>query len=379
MLVTVQLVEAATDRHVWSTNFERDLGEFFKVQSEVARAIAAEVQVRLTPEDQARLARARVANRDTIDACLHGMHHWWQWSDEGFTNALRYFQKAIEIDPNYAPAHAGAALTYEMAVYWWFWPPRETVPKAKRAAQMAIELDPLVADSYVALGYVKLAYDWDWAGAEKDFKRAIELNPNSPAALDGYANFLVTQGRFDDAILILKTALELDPLSPALHTDLGGIYGWSGQLDRAAQHLNKALELDRNFFQAHYWLGWNWQLMGKTEEALAEFQTTIQLDPDSPMVHFGMGYALGVTGRRAEALQVLADLDQLATKRYVTSFAQAFVYLGLGRRDVALDWLEKAYEDHDSNMAFLKVDPGLASLRNEPRFQALLKKVGLDK
>jgi tetratricopeptide (TPR) repeat protein len=253
--INIQLIEAATDRHLWSTNYNRDFSDFLVVQDEVARAIAAEVQVRLTPEDQARLGRARAAKPETIEAYLMGMHHWWQWSDEGWRNALRYFQKAIELDPNYAPAHAGTALTYTYASGG-LWPAYEAMPKAKAAAQKAIELDSLLADGYAAMGDARMLFDWDWAGAEKDFKRALELNPQSLLALDGYNNYLLARGRFDEAIAVLHTALKFDPLSPGLNSDLGWTYYASGQFDRAIPHFRKALELAPASFQAHVYLGW---------------------------------------------------------------------------------------------------------------------------
>jgi TolB-like protein len=251
MLVTAQLFEAGTDRHLWSTNYERDLGDFFKVQSEVARAIAAKVQVRLTREDQARLARARTAKPETIEAYLRGMQQWWHWFDEGTTNAPGYFQKAIEIEPDYAPAHAGVALTYLTAsTRMSLWPPREGVPQGKEAAQRAIQLDPTLADAYVARGLARFSFDWDWAGAEQDFQRALELNPNSSLALDGYANLLAPRRRFDEAAALLSKALELDPLSPGLHYDLGWTYWASGQFGRAMSQFRKTLELDRDEAQS---------------------------------------------------------------------------------------------------------------------------------
>ena len=377
ILITVQLIEAATDRHLWATNYERDLGDFFKVQSEVACAVAIEIQARVTPEDQARLSRARPANREVIEACLLGMHHYWQWSDKGTTNALRYFQKATEIDPSYAPAHAGAALAYGQAAGW-LWPKREAMPKSKEAALRAIELDPLLAEGYVALAYARLELDWDWTGAENDLKRAISLNPNSSLAVDAYAaTFLVARGRFDEATAMLRKALESDPLSPVLYSDLGWAYKISGRFEQALSALRTALELDRNFFQAHENLGWTYQLSGKTAEALAEFQAMIQLAPDSAAARSGLGYSLGMAGRRDEALKVLADLEQLATKRYDTIYCQAVVHLGLGEKEIALDWLEKAHEEGHS-MIYLKVEPVFAPIRNDPRYKALVKKVRLD-
>ncbi len=378
ILITVQLVEAATDGHLWATNYERDLGEFFKVQNEVARDVANEIQVRLTPEDQARFARARAAKSGAVEAYLHGMHEWWQWSDAGATNALRQFRRAIEIDPDYAPAPAGMALSY-MLGSGSLWPPREAMPKCREAAQKAIALDPMLAEGHDALGWVRLQFDWDWAAAEKDFRRAVELSPKSPLALDALNNFLVARGKFSEAVTVLNQALETDPLSPALHSDLGWTHWLAGDAAKGIPHLRRALELDRDFLQARTWLGWAYLFTGRTNEALAEFQGVVKLDPDSPWPPSRLGYAYGLAGRRAEALAVLADLDQRAKQRYVVPSVRVLVLVGLGQNADALDALEKAYEERESWMAWLKVDPLLVPLHGEPRFQALLKKVGLDK
>lgn len=181
LLITVQLIEAASDRHVWSTNYQRDLSDFFKVQSEVARAIALDVQVRLTPEDQARLAHARAAHPDAIEAHLQGMHHWWQWSEQSWKDALPCFARAIAVDSSFAPPHAGMAMTYCWGSSWLL-PPREAAPKAKAAAQRAIELDPNLADAYVARGAARVVFDWDWSGGESDLQRALEFSPHSSLA-----------------------------------------------------------------------------------------------------------------------------------------------------------------------------------------------------
>jgi TolB-like protein/Flp pilus assembly protein TadD len=379
ILVTVKLIEAATDRTLWSDKFERDLSDFFKVQSEVARAIAAGIQVRLTPEDQARLGRARAAKPEAMEAYLQGIQQWWQWSDQGITNARSYFQKAIQIEPDYAPAHAGLAIVYITGSGWMqFWSPAG-VPIGKEFAQKAMQLDPTLAEGYVAMGWARMNFDWDWAGAEKDLRKAVELNPRSPLALDAYAGFLLIRGRFDEAITALNKALEVDPLSPGLYSDLGWIYWGSDRIDQAIPHFRKALELDRNFHNARMLLAFSYQLTGKSAEAAAEFQTLAQLAPDWPWVRGTLGYFYAVTGRPAEAGKALAELNQLARKRYVPPWARAIIHIGLGQKSRALDWLEKGCAEHDGWMWTLNVDPWYISLRDEPRFQALVKKVELGK
>jgi len=296
-------------------------------------------------------------------------------SDEGFTNALTHFLKAIQIDSNHASAYAGAALAHALGAGWWLWPSVEAMPKARLMAQRAIDLEPTLAERYMARGEVRLNFDWDWLGAEQDFKQAIELRPSSSEALDFYAQFLLARGRGSEAVRIVKQALKHDPLSPSLQSDLGGACFSTGQHDQAFSAFAQALELGRNFFQAHYWLGWCLVVGGKPTEALEEFQTLLKNDPNSVMPRIGLGYAFAKAGQRANALKVIEDLDRLASKRYVTQVSYAFTYLGLGQKRVASDWLEKAYEKRDPQMPYLQVDLGNGELRNEPRFQALLKNV----
>lgn len=378
ILVTVQLIEASSDRHLWSTNYQRDLGDFFVVQSEVARAIAAEIRVRLKPEDQARLAHVRPANRAAVEACLLGMHHWQQWSEDGFTNAVRYFSKAVEIDPRYAPAHAGMALNHSTAASY-FARPKDALMAAKEAAGRAIELDPQLAEGYVALGKVRMLLDWDWAGAGNDLKRALELSPNSSVALDEYQAFLMAQGRFQDGVAALEKALEHEPVAPGLHSDLGVTYYYAGQPEKGIPHLLKALELDSGFFQAHMFLGWCYQFTGRTNEAQAEFQIAAERAPENPWPRSALGFCYGKAGRREDALKVLEELDRMASRRYVSRIAQVFVHVGLGQQKEALDWLERAFEEREVQMVYLKVSPVLAELRGDARFQRMLERVGLSR
>ncbi len=373
--ITVQLIDASSDKHLWATNYIRDLSQFFKLQSEVAQAVADEIQVRLTPEEKTRFARVDATKPEVIKACLLGMHHWWRWSEDGLTNALRYFEKAAELDPNYAPAHAGAALVYGQGATWLVWLPHEAMPKSKKAAAKALSLDPLLADAYVAMGYARLHYDWDWNGAAQDFKRACELSPNSATALDGYAVYHMARGQFATATSKLMKALEMDPLSPALYTDLGWVYHYSGDLSRSIEMLTKAIELDHNFYQAHYLLTMDYNLVGKTTEALAQARRTTEIAGSDSTSSDVLGYSLGSAGRRSEALTVLSGVAQLAKTRPVSWISSAYIHKSLCQREAALDCLEKAYADRDGEMIYLKLDPLFLELRDEPRFEALVGKV----
>jgi serine/threonine-protein kinase len=378
----VQLINIADGFHLWSQEFDREMKDVFAIQDEIALAVVDKLKLTLLGDEKVKLSKHHAIDPIAYDAYLKGLYYWWRWSQEDYTSALRYFQKAIEIEPNYAPAHAGTALAYVFASTWnssGRWSPKEGVPKGKVAAERAIELDPMLADGYVAMGYARMNFDWDWSGAEKDFKRALELSPYSPLALDAYANFLLLARGLDEAVAVLNRALVLDPLSPALHSDLGVFYHMSGQFDQAIPCFRKTLELDSNFFWARLNLGWAHLFTGNTDEALAEFRNMVKLAPLSPYAQQALGYAYGVTGHRDEALEVLAKLDQLAKTRYVPPSAKAYVHLGLGQKELALDCLDKAYAERDTEMIFLKGDPPFTTLRNEPRFQALLKKIGLIK
>ena len=379
----VQLINIADGFHVWSEEYDRELKDVFAIQDEIALAVLDKLKLTLLSDEKTKLAKHHAIDPTAYEAYLKGRYYWWQWSKEGATNALRHFRRALEIEPDYAPAHAGVALAYVDASTWnniGLWSPREGVPKGEEAAQRAIELDPMLADGYVAMGFARMNFDWNWAGAEKDFKRALELSPHSPLALDAYASFLLlARGRPDEAIAMLNRALAYDPLSPALHSDLGISYNMSGQFDLAIPCFRKTLELDSSFFWARLNLGWAHLFTGNTNEALIVFQNMVQVAPDSPYAQQALGYAYGVTGHRDEALDVLADLDQLAKTRYVPPSAKAYVYLGLGQKEVALDYLDKAYAERDTEIIFLRGDHWLSPLRNEPRFQALLKKLGFDK
>jgi len=378
----VQLINIADGYHLWSEEYDREVKDVFTLQDEIALAVVDKLKLTLLGEENARVATHHEIDPRAYEAYLKGLYYWWQWSEseEGSTNALFHFRRAIEIEPNYAPAHAGVALTYLNASTWiGLWPAREGMPKTKEAAQKAIQLDPTLADGYVAMGMARMFFDWDLAGAEKDLKQALDLSPHSSLAMDSYASFLVLRSRFDEAVATFKKALELDPLSAALYSDLGWAYWVSGQFDRAIPHLRRALELDRNLSAARRSLGLSYLSIGKKSEALAELKTGVQLAPGSPWNQSTLGYAYGVTGQRTEALQAVASLSQLAKTRYIPPSAWVYVNLGLGQKEDVLDWLERACEERDGWIIGIIEEPYLAPLRTEPRFQALLKKMGLDR
>ena len=338
------------------------------------------LKLTLLSDEKAKLASNRAIYPRAYEEYLKGRDSWWQFSEDGIKDAILHFRRALDIEPNYAPAQAGLAMSYIAASTWvQLWPSREGVLKGKEIALRTIESNPMLADGYIALAQALFNFDWDWEGAERALRRALELNPSSSIALDTYGNWLTAQGRFDEAISVQNQALELDPLSPALYNDLGIIYWEFRQFDRAIPHFRKALELDRNFYYSRNLLGLAYLWTGKRAEAKAEFQALAQAAPDLPWVQGALGYFYSLTGRPEEAGKALANLDRLADTRYVTHCARAMIYVGLDQKSLALDWLEKAVDDHDGWMWDINVTPWWDPLRNEPRFQALVKKMGLGK
>ena len=374
----IQLINIADDKPLWSAEYDREVKDILGIQDEIALSIVERLRVTLLGEEKARLAKHRAVNPAAYEEYLKGLDSWWRYSDEGMKSAILHFGRAIEMEPEYAPALGGLALAYVSAsTFVQLWPPGEGVPKGKEMAEKAIELDPSLAEAYVARGLARQNYDWNWAGAQSDFKKALELNPNSTLALDNCASIAWVHGGFDEAVMFLHKALERDPLSAALHNDLGYNYSASSRFDQAIPQFRRALELDPNFHLSRLHVAFAYQLSGKASEAAAEFQTLGHLAPDIPFAQGALGYFYAVTGRPAEARKVLDYLDQLARKRYVTHWARAVIYIGLGQNGPALDWLEKACEERDGWMWALNNEVWYIPLRKEPRFQSLLTRVGL--
>ncbi len=372
--ISGQLLHAATDRHLWAKSYERDLSNVVALQGEVARDIAHEIRVKLTPQEQGRLSSAHAVVPEAHEAYLKGRYYWNKRTPEGIKKALEYFQQAVEKDPGYALAYAGLADAYTVLSFNSDTPPGESYPRAKAAASKALEIDDTLAEAHASLGFTLRNYDWDWPGAEREFQRAIQLSPNYAWARQGYAGYLSLLGRHTEALTEAKRAQAQDPLSLIITSLLGRYYYHARQYDQAIEQCRKALEIDPNFWVAHLFLGKAYERKALYEEAIAEFQkagsVTIEASTD-------IGYVYAVSGHRHEALKVLDKLTQLSKRRYVPSYHIARIYAGLGEKDEAFAWLEKAYAQRDGWLNWLRVDPTLDSLRSDPRFTSLLRRVGL--
>lgn len=369
--ITVQLIDAGSDRHLWADSYDRELGDVLAVQSTVALDIARQVRARLTPLEQQRLAHAAPVNADAYDAYLRGRALQATQNAERLKETIPAFQRAIDLDPGYAPAYAGLADSYSLLANYAVLPPRDAFPPAEAAARKAIELDPASAEAHTALAYPLHHYKWDWAGAEREYKTALALNPGYATARLRYAEFLSSVGRHDEAIAQMRRALDLDPLSVVYLVNLGRFLYHARRYDEAIQVLKQALALDpgRTFARIH--LAMAYEAKSMYADARREFQS---LDSAEPGV--GVAHLDARTGDRARAAQTAERLRREADDS--TWFLLAGVYAQLGDRDAAFACLDRAYQTQDFFLVFVKVHPYMDPLRSDPRYAALVRRLGLD-
>ena len=369
--ITAQLVNAADGFHIWSETYDGDMKDILAMQSDVAQRVVKALQVQLGVDEARALTKKPTENAEAYRLYLLGRYHFAKFTRAGWINAIQYFEQALQVDPNYTLALCGLADTYGWAGGQ-ILAGKEAWAKEMELAQKALALDPNLAEAHLAMGTALFSV-LNPRASEKELDRAVELNPNLILAYDQYGWTFSEMGRFDEAIAAEKKGLELDPLNTLLNTDLGFFYNWARRYDEGMTQLRKTLELDANNPSAHHALGWSLHWKGKTVDALAEFQKAAALD-DLPWYKGSLGYAYAASGDRAKAEQILRDLDELAKKQYVSPASRASVYLGLGEKAKALDWIEKAYEDRDPFL-WWNADRLYDSVRNEPRFQALMQKV----
>jgi len=378
--ITAQLIEAATDRHLWAKSYERELRDILALQNEVARAVADEIKVKLTPQAQARLTSTRQVNSEAHEAYLKGRYFWNKRTKEGLMKSIEYFEQAIKKDPVYAPAYAGLADSYSMLGNQGYLPPRAAFPKAEAAAMRALEIDDSLAEAHNSLAVVRHIYEWDLlATAEREYKRGIELNPGYATTHQWYALYLSHMGRLDEAIAEIKRAQELDPLSLIINSVVGLIFYYARQYDQAIEQCRKTLEMEPNFWVAHYFLSQAYVQKRMYEEAIAESQKALGLNGGLPVSVGTLGYAHAISRNKGEAQKLLEELIKQSQGRLGISFHIAEIYTGLGDKEKAFEWLHKAFDERSDQLLNLKVDPIFDSLRSDSRFTKLLKKVGLEK
>jgi TolB-like protein/Tfp pilus assembly protein PilF len=375
--ISAQLVDARTDEHLWAEQYDREVLDVFAIQSDVAQRVAAALKATLTPSERERIEARPTGDFEAYSLYLKG-RHFWERRGEGLKRGLDYFQQALEIDPEYALAHAGVADCFNLLGFYGFLPSREAWPMAKAAAMRALEIDDELGEAHSSLGFVRCCYDWDPQAAEEDFKRAIELNPGYATAYYWYAMVLLVLERFGDVVIQNEKSLEVDPLSVYAHAHFGWTQLGSRDHELAIDLLKRSLELDRNFPVAHWLLGWAYAFLSDFDDGIRHLQRALELSADHSWYLAHLGWAYGASGQTDEAREVLSKLDERRQDGYVRSLYSSVVHIGLGQTQEALDWLERAYEEHDAWMVFLKVDQLFDPLRSEARFIALLEKVGLE-
>jgi TolB-like protein/DNA-binding winged helix-turn-helix (wHTH) protein/Flp pilus assembly protein TadD len=375
--ITAQLIEASTDKHLWSQSYEGELRDTLALQSRVASAIADQIRINLTPQEQAALKTVKVVDPEAYESYLKGRYFWNKRTADGLKVALAYFKQAIEEDPKYARAYSGLADTYALLGDWQYavMTPKEAFPEAKAAAIKALELDSTLGEAHNSLAFVLDGFDWDLDAGGKEFRRAIELNPGYATAHHWYAWHLSLLGRFDDAIAEMRKAESLDPLSLIINADLAELLGLAHSYDDSIRQSLKTIEMDPNFALAHNQLAQAYLQKHMYDEAVAELQKAVKLSGNSPTCIANLARAYVASGKRAEAVTLLNTLIKRSTTGYSNASEIAMIYASLGDTDQAMNWLDKSFEDRFNPGVLLR--PGFDPLRSDPRFQSLVHRVGL--
>jgi len=368
--VNVQLIDATRDVHLWAEIFDRDIADIFKVESDISESIANALRARLTGSEKEAITKAPTASVEAHESYIKGRFFWNKRTGSDLQTAIDYFNQAIEEDPNYALAYAGLADCYSRFSFdVGSLSPKESMPKAKAAAVKAIELDDTLAAAHTSLAFVMMNYDWDWAGAGKEFKRAIELNSNYDVAHHWYSHYLTALGRTQESLVESKRALELDQLGLNINAHLGWHYLYGRQYDLAIKHFRKTLEMDPNYGLTHWYLGLCYEQKAMYPEAAAELGKAEELLKGNMILHGDLGHLYAVSGKRNEAQKILDELQKSSKQQYDWPYQIALIYVGLGEKDRALEWLQKAYEARSDWLIYLKVEPRLDSLHSDPRFE----------
>lgn len=375
--VTVRLLRVSDGLTLWNGKFDEDFSDIFKVQDSISSQVVEALALKLTEEKRSLLRKRYTANAAAYELYLKGRYFWNKRTAEGLQKASRYFEEAVAIYPNYAPAWAGLADCYNLLSVYDLISPRESFPKARAAAMKALELDESLAEPHASLGWIRWVYDWDWPGAEREFKRAIELNPNYPTAYYWYGACLAQRGQFDEALSKLKRAQQLEPLSLVVQVHLGWAYFYQDQYDQAIEEYQKALHLDVNFPWAHFYLGQAWEQKGMYREAVSELKTAIAFSSGRTEFLAALGHAYAESGMTVEAQKILRQLMERAQQHYISPYSIALIYVGLGEREQAFTWLHKAVEARSTRLVRLQVDPRFDKLHADPRFQELVQRIGL--
>jgi TolB-like protein/tetratricopeptide (TPR) repeat protein len=375
--ITVQLIDARSDCHIWAHSYERDLHDILRLQREIARDVTAAIHVALTARESKRLGGGRAVDPDAHELYLKGCHFWHKRTAQDIAKSGEFFHRAIGRDALYALPYVGLAQASGVAGFFGYVPPSDAFAEMKAQATKALTLDPNLADAHACLAAVHLFYEWDWPAAVNRFLAALDENPSHPVAREWYGWCLVALGRLDDALAEIRRARELDPLSVRANAAMAMCLYFARQHDRAIEYLKLAIELDPHFADAHCGLGLNYQQLARWDDSFAEFHEAIALSEGSVEDIASLGFAYGTAGRTRDARAMLSEIEARAARRYVPAVYFAAVHAGLGDAERACDWLERGFAERSSWLVFLRVDPWWDSLRTNPRFNGLLEQMRL--
>jgi len=376
--VNAQLINVDDGFHLWAETYDRELKNVFKIQSDLAENITSALKAKLSTEEKRGLEKKPTEDIEAYNIYLKARNFWNMRTEEGLQKSLEYFQKAIEKDPTYALAYSGIADYFNLIGYYDLLPSKDAFPKARDAANKALELDETLAEAHTSLAWIKTFFEWDWSGAQRSYKRAIELNPSYATAHHWYASLLGSIGRHNESIAEAKRAQELDPASVAISCSLGGIFLFARRYDKSIEELQKAIELDPNFYIPHWYLTYPYAMKGLHDEAIAEAHKALKLSGGSLRMMGVLSYAYAVSGKQAEAKNLIVEINKLSKQTYISPFGMALIYVALGEKDKAFELLETAYEQRDHWLYQLKVVAYLDSLRPDPRFKEMLRKMNLE-
>lgn len=375
LVIRGQLVKVSDGTQLWGEQYNRRSSDILAVQDEIAKAISESLELKLSRQDQIRLIKQPTKNTEAYNLYLRGRYFWNKYSKEWVLKAIEAFKEAIAIDANYALAYCGMADAYFRLSNVYF-PPREVLPKAKEAALRAVAIDDNLAEAHSSVGLVRVYYDHDWTGAEREFRRALELDPHLVSAHQRYGSYLTFMGRFDEAIKRYKIALELDPFSLQINMNLATTHYLKGEYEKALKLLDETIELEPNYMPTHFLLGLVHIQENRLAEAIAEFQLIYKLDENACLALGFMGYAHALAGELAEAETLLNILRDISLRKYVSPYSMLVIRLALGPKKRVFELLEQLYEESNDWLVWLKVSPELKGLRDDPRFKDLLRRVG---
>ena len=375
--IGTELVDVATGSQLWGAQYDRKPGDIFAVQDEISSEISGKLRLQLTRAEKKQLTKRHTESAEAYRLYLKGRHHWNRWTEEGFYRAIEYFQQAVENDPTYALAYAGLADCYVLLGWNSYLPPKAAFPRGKVAAKAALQFDPELAEAHTPLAALLWLHDWEWDKAQTEFKRSLELGPTYPTANHWYAEYTMTMGRHDEAMVRIRKSQDLDPLSLIINVSVGWSLYFARRYNDAIEQLRRTLDLDPNYPVTHWILGLLLRNTGRHEEAIAEGEKGVNFSGGSPLMRAALAHTLGTAGRTKDAVQILDELTKLAQQKYVAPYFFAGIHIGLGENQRALEYLEKSYEEHSHWLIYLPLDPSMDALRDNPGFQSLMQRVGV--